>query len=849
MVYHYLLPTGILFFFDTNGNIPISGLFDIHDYNEKAEKCGMINTQTGIMYLEAMLFAMDRINRNSSFLYGNKLSARLFDTCNNQQQLKRSLDYAVNYYRSQGTIGPQYSEDAILASVFLGIFQHSLVSYSAASPDLDDRKKYGNFFRTVPSYYGQIRVMIDLALRFKWTYVSFVYSSSVHEKAALYFEARALSAGICVPKFYSASEEHKEHYFLHVLKSIVKENKVKVVFIFLTNHGLNHFLSAAKSMNNEIQNLTFVGSDSWGGKESVLRKMRDVTLGSLTIQPHVKRIHEFESYFMSLNPYNNQRNPWFSEFWEHVFNCSLKNSGRNANLCSGGERIKPGLGYYQTTPVLTVINAVYTYAYVFREILKDRCISKQILGKNCVSKSHFLRGSSNLRDIRDILQIIQFKEPFGNCTFSLSHGKGVLQHYDILNVKLGNYSHQYYYEVVGHWMDAGDTTCVVATKYKNNTMSSSLALQSHRIVWRNGNDIPPNSACSDECPHRYYRIYQDPSKCCWKCEQCGFNSYVFNNTCISCELDYIPDSYSHKCVPLPIKYLDFTNLIAASIMSLCCIGLFSSFAVIAMFIKKFDHPVIKASGRELCLNMLVGIMMTYMAPIVLLLEPTVIVCLTQKVIISIGLTFTFAPLALKLNRIYRIFQCSKRLKLRPSAVSAKSQIIISLVISLVGILISVISVKDDPPKIHHEHPAHRKHVVKHCAMNPSTLAINLAYSSALMIISTWYAFKTRHFPENFNETKYIGFTMYTTCLLLCASLPPFFMINDTGNSRIFIMCFVCEAIATINLVGLFFPKLVKVQQQNFSDQNFRMSKSGSTTSSTFQLSRENSIRSISTSAI
>jgi hypothetical protein len=33
-----------------------------------------------------------------------------------------------------------------------------------------------------------------------------------------------------------------------------------------------------------------------------------------------------------------------------------------------------------------------------------------------------------------------------------------------------------------------------------------------------------------------------------------------------------------------------------------------------------------------------------------------------------------------------------------------------------------------------------------------------------IFLCTWYAFKTRKIPENFNEAKYIGFTMYSTCI-------------------------------------------------------------------------------------
>lgn len=53
------------------------------------------------------------------------------------------------------------------------------------------------------------------------------------------------------------------------------------------------------------------------------------------------------------------------------------------------------------------------------------------------------------------------------------------------------------------------------------------------------------------------------------------------------------------------------------------------------------------------------------------------------------------------------------------------------------------------------------------------------YNMILITICTVYAIKTRKIPENFNESKFIGFTMYTTCIIWLAFIPIYF---GTGNS-------------------------------------------------------------------
>ncbi|KAK4328395.1 hypothetical protein Pmani_001220 [Petrolisthes manimaculis] len=68
---------------------------------------------------------------------------------------------------------------------------------------------------------------------------------------------------------------------------------------------------------------------------------------------------------------------------------------------------------------------------------------------------------------------------------------------------------------------------------------------------------------------------------------------------------------------------------------------------------------------------------------------------------------------------------------------------------------------------------------------------------------TVYAVKTRNLPENFNEAKFIGFSMYTTCVIWLAWIPIYF----GSNHKIICMSMCTSLSAMVTLVLLFFPKL------------------------------------------
>jgi hypothetical protein len=75
-------------------------------------------------------------------------------------------------------------------------------------------------------------------------------------------------------------------------------------------------------------------------------------------------------------------------------------------------------------------------------------------------------------------------------------------------------------------------------------------------------------------------------------------------------------------------------------------------------------------------------------------------------------------------------------------------------------------------------------VVLTCGVSTFSLMMSLVYNMFLILLCTLYAFKTRKIPENFNEAKYIGFTMYSTCIVWLAFVPIYFGTNNDYKVKI-----------------------------------------------------------------
>ncbi len=116
---------------------------------------------------------------------------------------------------------------------------------------------------------------------------------------------------------------------------------------------------------------------------------------------------------------------------------------------------------------------------------------------------------------------------------------------------------------------------------------------------------------------------------------------------------------------------------------------------------------------------------------------------------------------------------SRESAVRPKFISPVSQVAITVILAsfqLLGSLVWLIAIR---PGIRHFHPT-RGEVVLKCHVEDHWFLISLCYDVFLIVTCTVYAVRTRKVPENFNEAKFIGFTMYTTCIIWLAFVPIYF---------------------------------------------------------------------------
>uniref|UniRef100_A0A182JXZ4 G-protein coupled receptors family 3 profile domain-containing protein n=1 Tax=Anopheles christyi TaxID=43041 RepID=A0A182JXZ4_9DIPT len=225
------------------------------------------------------------------------------------------------------------------------------------------------------------------------------------------------------------------------------------------------------------------------------------------------------------------------------------------------------------------------------------------------------------------------------------------------------------------------------------------------------------------------------------------------------------------------------------------------------FCRHNDTPIVRASGRELSYVLLSGILLCFGVTYTLVIKPHDIVCGVQRFWSGFSFTVVYAALLTKTNRIARIFNASTKSAKRPSFISPHSQLVICGILVSFQILINAVWMIVSPAHAMHYYPTREDNLLVCNSYTDASYMIAFFYPIFLIVICTVYAVLTRKTPEAFNESKYIGFTMYTTCVIWLAFIPLYFGTANNVQLRIFTMSMTISLSATVTLVCLFSPKL------------------------------------------
>ena len=359
----------------------------------------------------------------------------------------------------------------------------------------------------------------------------------------------------------------------------------------------------------------------------------------------------------------------------------------------------------------------------------------------------------------------------------------------------------------------------------NGKIKSKLVLFKN-VMWHKGVLTSPMSYCSKKCNTQEMRL-NIPTfnpKCCWECRNCTELQILVNKTkCVDGPLGWIPDTNKTGWVKRELVYPKWNDAVVTVLIVLSFVLLALTLLTIAFYVSYKHNRSVKASGIELCLVMLTGIALCPAASALYVAKPSTRVCNARSFANGFALVMCYAPLFMKINRIYRIFSRARTSAVRPPFVTPRAQLSVTFALVGIQVMFAVLAATLNPVMPVETYISTREELLLECDMDEVGLALNLSYVMLLMFLATAYAYKTRNFPRNYNESKFIVLTMYATCSVWTAYFPLYYQtLHSVQNGYLSSVAFLL--VGFISLVGLFGQKVfVVLFEKDESEESFRRS--------------------------
>ncbi|XP_026783262.1 extracellular calcium-sensing receptor-like [Pangasianodon hypophthalmus] len=754
-----------------------------------------------------MVFAIEEINNRTDILPGIILGYKIYDTCGSVEMTTRASLSLVNGQGEssisvpcskpetvQAIIGQTSSTPTIAISATVGPLHIPVVSHFATCACLSDRKKHPTFFRTVPSDYFQSRALAKLVKHFGWTWIGAVCSDNDYGKNGINeFISAAKEEGICVEysqAFYKTDPREKILKIVEIIKA--SSSKVIVAFVADSDFG---FLLREMALQN-MTGFQWIGSESWiSDLNTANAEWQHILKGSVGFAIPQAKINGLEEFLTMLNPASNV--DLYKELWETIFQCKLltQENVKMKQLCKSNESLTQVQNLYTDVSDLRIANNVYKAVYAVAYALHN--------SYSCSERERGQEGANvctNLADIQEPWKVsnelkkIHFTTTTEEDVFFDENGDPAAR-YDVLN-----------------WQQGKDgKTMFVKVGFYDASLQTHLQLsfKNNSIVWAHNKPQVPVSVCSHSCPLGFRKAVQKGRPiCCFDCIPCAegeISNITDSLTCIKCPPDLWSNDKKDTCVLKLVEFLSFQEIMGIILVSFSLLGVFLTICIAVIFFKHKDTPIVRANNSELSFLLLFSLTLCFLCSITFIGWPSDWSCMLRHTAFGITFVLCISCLLGKTLVVLMAFRATLPGSNVMKWFGPVQQRLSVLAFTLVQVIICVLWLTISPPFPYSNMNYYKEKIILECNVGSAIgFWAVLGYIGLLALLCFILAFLARKLPDNFNEAKFITFSILIFCAVWITFIPAYF--SSPGKFTVAVEIFAILASSFGLLFCIFVPK-------------------------------------------
>ncbi|XP_076853460.1 vomeronasal type-2 receptor 1-like [Brachyhypopomus gauderio] len=661
-----------------------------------------------------------------------------------------------------------------------------VISHCATCECLSDKRKYPSFLRTIPSDYHQSRAIAEMVRHFGWTWVGAIRRDDDYGNSGMAaFTEAAEQLDICLEYSLPFFRTYSQGKVMRIIEQI-KSSTSRVIVGFVDAWDLEVLLEAFFEHN--ITGYQWVGTEAWIF-DPVLAAMdnHNILQGAIGLAIPKTEVTGLKDFILDLNQVKYAGSGIFSKYWEAMFHCKYKiqNDSEDLPVCTGEEKLSEMDNTFTDMSLMPYFNNVYKGVYAIAHTLHYLLGCKE----TCPMKKQ-----SDPFTFLEQLKMVRFKTKEGEEVYFDKNGDPAAK-YEVINWQASK-DQQHEFVTVGIY----DSTFPV---------NSRLTLNLPSILWAQNTSKVPISVCSESClPGTRKAVQKGKPVCCFDCIPCA-EGEISNMTdsikCQQCHQDSWSNLHRDECVKKDIEYLSYEETMGMLLTAVSITGAVMTLAILVIFYRYKNTPVVRANNSELSFLLLFSLTLCFLCSLTFIGRPSEWSCMLRHT--AFGITFVLC-ISCVLGKTIVVLMAF-RATLPGSNVmrwfGPPQQRLSVFSFTLIQVLICVLWLMTSPPFPFKNLKRYKEKIILECHLG-STIGFwaVLGYIGFLALLCFILAFVARKLPDNFNEAKFITFSMLIFCAVWITFIPAY--VSSPGKFTVAVEIFAILASSFGLLFCIFLPK-------------------------------------------
>ncbi|XP_063690634.1 extracellular calcium-sensing receptor-like isoform X2 [Bolinopsis microptera] len=668
----------------------------------------------------AMDFAIEKINERQD--YNFELESIKLDTCGTYETAFWLNDFTSiiqsDQFNVSGIVGASYSSNSKIAAHASTMYEIPMISYQSSATSISDTYYFPFLFRTIPIDDLQAIALKNLLAELNLTYIALFYDSSsygVGLKEMLDKDQKDLGPDkVCLLDGGYMISLDEDYTYKYEINKIIQEDTIGAIAVFGYKGDLEKVKAALnKTGERSADDYIWIASDGWAqfDTDPGLKKVIGTTFNASILANFSEFYDKTMDKLISNSSSYHENDQTVKIFKRFQDNAEMK------KLLTMDPSTEDKISY-----ITPVVEAVFAFA-------------------EALNNESSLSLSTKLQDLHyNVSKVFEIKGNSHSMIERLTYG----------DQSYGAYSYSAYSAeapepwVIGSWQ-TGDSA---ATNINQTQLKELLR------SW----DMTETSSECEKCkPGWVVDTVRD--QCCYDCVKCEFELFQYTKpndfeNCHNCSTSQRAINGT-GCEDIAISRISFSDPLESTVLVFSFLGIICvSMTYWYMFVYNYS-PIARASGRSYMLLVAICTCLIFTSPLVLFAEPSKFICMVQRVVVAgptVGIIAACLVRTFSIDRIFRHPGVRQRL------LSKRLVLLTIAFLIVIELFIESIIIVSMPSKPRNDTKDYES-ITLECKMPEEDIMLTFIFPGMLTILCGIFALRIRKVPSNYNESRYIIFTI------------------------------------------------------------------------------------------